>query len=62
MKTRGRAEQSLMQQVCPVLLSAGSEPGPKLEKQPKNMADHSMSAWLLLFQAVRLEGEPLRWV
>ena len=50
-----KTEQSLMQQVCPMLLSAGREPSPALEKQQKSMADHSM------FQAIQagsLEGEP----
>lgn len=58
MKTGGGAEQSLMQQVCSTLLSAGSEPSPKLEKLQKHMAYQWESDLLLVFESVRLVGEP----
>lgn len=55
----GRADQSLMAQVCPMLLSAGREPNLELENNTKS-AYQSRSAQLLTAQALRPESEPGR--
>lgn len=46
-----------MQQVCPMLLSAGRQPSPK-PKNNKKMAYQSRSDLLLTVQALRPESEP----